>query len=197
MGTTCARILVAAVVATVVGLQGVDGVAAEELVDNDTAMLGGTASATPPVQLVAGGGSFTYTSTVASDNVCAMESANAPATGETEPPLPGVLDAEATTTCSAAASGTYGSQVCGTGVAVGSGTLSEGSGSDTYTITALSVDFFAGVGILAAFVTESEPDGSGPSQMHGLVTITPVPQVQVPPVCAATFLVTAMVVTDA
>jgi len=197
MGTTRARILVAAVAATVIGLQGIDNVTAEELVDTDTAMLGGTASATPPVQLVGGGGSFTYASSVANDNVCAMESANAPATGENEPPLPGVLDAEATTTCSAAASGTYASQACGTGVIAGSGTLSEGSGSDAYTITTFTVDFFAGVGALVGLATESEVDGGGPSPVTGLVTMTPLPQVQIPPVCAATFLVTAMVVTDA
>lgn len=198
MGNVSKRVSVIAAVVAAAALVGtrVVAVQAEEVVDADLAVVVGTATATPPIQLTFGGGSFSFSSTV-----CAMSSVNAPPEAtETEPPLPGVLDAEPNATCTAMASGSYGNLVCGTGIAAGSGTLTEGSGSDTYSIVEFEVSFFAGVGLLAGEAYESESDGgglAGQSRIAGEVDIVPVPPLPGAPACASNLDVAALLATDA
>jgi hypothetical protein len=201
-GTRWSHVIAVAAATALVGLHLTTATAAaDETVDIDLFVLGGTATATPPVQLLGGGGTFTYSSNVTGvGNVCAVASLGAPATGETEGPIPGVLDAEVATSCSATAGGTYANLVCGTGTAGGStGSLVEGSGSDTYALVGFSVSFFAGVGVLFGAASESEPDAGPNNQgtVAGLVVIAPAPPVQSPPACALNLAVVAVLFTNA
>jgi len=143
-------------------------VAAEEMADLDAAVLSGTASA--PGVLVVGGppGIFTFNS-----SVCVMASASGPGgeAGESSP------DVEAPDlSCSATATGSYFNVVCGTGLVFGTGSLSEGASSDTYTVTEFSIVFVSGVGVLSGVVTESDADGGGTAgaqPLYGTVLLEP------------------------
>jgi hypothetical protein len=160
----------------------------DETADADIVVVEGPASVLPSVALVGGGGAFGFAS-----SVCGLASAEGPGTDSGEP-LP---DAEAGDLCTVGASGQYGNIVCGTGVAAGSGTITEWGGSDNYTVTGFTASFFAGVGVLSGVVTESDADGSGDIQpIYGLVLLVP----QAPPpvgACVSQFTAVAALATDA
>ena len=174
-------------------------VSAEEQADVDTFVIVGTAVISTQVPLVGGVGNFSFGS-----SACAFASESGPG-GEAGEPL---LDAEAgagmSGSCSATANGSYVNAVCGTGIVYGSGSLVEGSSSDSYTVPEFQIVFVAGVGYLTGLAYESDPDGGGPTEtqpLYGVVTASPVPDIsdlgQVPPPCARTFVVTVTVVTTA
>jgi len=150
-------------------------VAAEEMADFDAAVLSGTASA-PGVLLVGGPpGIFTFNS-----SLCVMASASGPGgdAGEPSPDVEVVPDSS----CSATATGSYINDVCGTGLVFGTGSLSEGASSDTYTVTEFSIMFVSGVGVLSGVVTESDADGGGTAGAQPLYgTVLLEPQVLVDP----------------
>jgi len=189
---------------SLVGMQRavIPALADEEMADADQAVFAGTITMSPAMQLTPGGGAFTLSSTVAGvGNVCAIASAGAPPDAtDPDPTVAGVLDAEAGTTCSVSASGTFGTLACGTGAFAGSGTLTESSSSDTYSITTFVITVVAGVGVLTGTAVESESDGNstlGAGSVVGVVDMVPIPPVQTPPACASQLLFTAAVTTTA
>jgi hypothetical protein len=191
------NVLAAALTAAlaVVMLRGAAPVAADDStgdVDVDAAALSASLGTTPTVPLVGGAGTYSLASAT-----CAVVSADAPATGESEGPLPGTLDAEATTGCHLSASGSYASLACGTTQFTGSGTLQENTTSDTYSITPLDIAVFAGVGIFVGAAAESETGEvtSGAVPIYGVVTLAA--DLPVAGACASHFLAAVAVFTTA
>jgi hypothetical protein len=163
----------------------------DEAVDADAAVVSGPASVAPAVGIVGGTGGFSFGSTS-----CVMASASGTVAegGETTP------DVDVTATaCSASAVGSYLNIVCGTGIALGTGTLTEGGGSDSYTVQNFGVLFVAGVGYLSGQATESEADGGGAAgaqPVYGVVVLVPL----LPPPsqgCVVQFTATAVLLTSA
>jgi len=166
---------------------------AEETGDADTAAFVGTALVFPAVGFAGGGGNFSFAS-----STCTLASASGLG-GEAGEPTP---DAELppTSTCSVNASGTYANIVCGTGIAAGTGSLTEGAGSDSYAAQ-FSIFFTAGVGTLLGVATESEPDGGGVAGAQPVVgTAVLIPEVDpLPPagMCFDQFTVAVSLTTTA
>jgi hypothetical protein len=165
--------------------------APDETVDGDVAVMEGVATLQPGLAVIGGFGSWSFASGLA----CVVVSASGTG-GEAGERTP---DVEASHSCSATASGQYFNVVCGTGVAGGSGSMSEGEGSDTYTASAFDIAFFAGVGVLQGQATESEADGGGAAgaqPLYGLVVLVPD---AVPPAdqCTDSFAAVADIATTA
>lgn len=111
------------------------------------------------------------------------------------------LEVEANTACSVTSTGTYTNVVCGTGLATGNATITEGGGSDTYTVSNYTIVFVGGVGVVVApTITESEADGDTvPGVGAGVVVLTPVGSAVPPPtgLCVTTFTVVGALVATA
>jgi hypothetical protein len=189
MTRTCLLAAVTATVALAAAAQPVLALPPDETLDFDVAVLSGPAAVSPSVDLVGGNGNFTFNSASGLGG-CALLSASGTGSEAGE----AAMDVEATRTCSVSALGSYVNVVCGTGVAWGSGTITEGSGSDTYAVT-FQVMFVAGTGYLTGVVTESESDGDGAAgaqPLYGVVNLVPL-ETPPPPVGQCTNKFTAAV----